>query len=226
MASRISAASGAAVQLGAVETQALAALGTPGHASRWHALISSWKVPPARLDELLTVSSPARSEFPPESRAIADGERLPIPGRDVRALLTPGHTPGHLCFADTRLGVVFTGDHVLPITNSGLGLGGASTTNALVDYLASLARLSRFDTCLALPGHEMPFRDLARRTEQLARRQADRTAEVAAALAAGLASVWDIAGTLTWSAGWQNLTGVHLRSALAQTAMHVDYLRG
>ncbi len=40
---------------------------------------------------------------------------LDIPGWNLRAIWTPGHTPpGHLCFADDDAGIIFTGDHLLP----------------------------------------------------------------------------------------------------------------
>src|ERR671919_278705 len=47
-------------------------------------------------------------------RPLADGDRPELPGWRLRALHTPGHTPGHLCFVEERTGVVLTGDHVLP----------------------------------------------------------------------------------------------------------------
>ena len=52
--------------------------------------------------------------MPEPDRFVADGERLAIPGRDVRAVWTPGHTPGHLCLHDAAAGVLLTGDHLLP----------------------------------------------------------------------------------------------------------------
>jgi glyoxylase-like metal-dependent hydrolase (beta-lactamase superfamily II) len=45
---------------------------------------------------------------------VADGDRPDVPGWRLRALHTPGHTPGHLCFVEERTGAVLTGDHVLP----------------------------------------------------------------------------------------------------------------
>src|SRR3954470_8784914 len=45
---------------------------------------------------------------------IEDGDKADIPGWDVRAIWTPGHSPGHLCFAVPDLRLMLTGDHVLP----------------------------------------------------------------------------------------------------------------
>ena len=47
-------------------------------------------------------------------RLLEDGEHADFPGWRMRAVHTPGHTPGHLCFAEERTGLFFSGDHVLP----------------------------------------------------------------------------------------------------------------
>ncbi|MBW3085360.1 Hydroxyacylglutathione hydrolase [Austwickia sp. TVS 96-490-7B] len=41
---------------------------------------------------------------------LEDGQVISIGGIDLRALHTPGHAPGALCFHAAELGVVFTGD--------------------------------------------------------------------------------------------------------------------
>jgi len=41
----------------------------------------------------------------------------------------------------------------------------------------------------------------------------------------GPATVWDITGELTWSRGWNQVTGLMRRAAVAETAAHVDYLQ-
>jgi glyoxylase-like metal-dependent hydrolase (beta-lactamase superfamily II) len=156
---------------------------------------------------------------------VADGDTLDIPGRALQVVHTPGHTAGHMCLADPDARIVFTGDHVLPTVNSGLGLGGATVTNPIADYLASLERIAAFDDYEVGPGHEYVFRGLAARCAALREHHLRRSREVAAALAAdpGL-SVSGIASQLTWTDGWENLDGFRLESALAQTAMHRDFL--
>ena len=44
----------------------------------------------------------------------AHGELIDVPGVALRAVWTPGHSPGHLCFHDETHGLLLTGDHVLP----------------------------------------------------------------------------------------------------------------
>ncbi len=50
------------------------------------------------------------------------GELVPLPGRRVRAVWTPGHTPGHLCLHDEAENLLLTGDHVLPRISPNIGL--------------------------------------------------------------------------------------------------------
>jgi glyoxylase-like metal-dependent hydrolase (beta-lactamase superfamily II) len=42
--------------------------------------------------------------------AIGDGESVHVAGTELRALHTPGHSPGSVCWWALDLGVVFTGD--------------------------------------------------------------------------------------------------------------------
>ncbi|HWT47031.1 MAG TPA: MBL fold metallo-hydrolase [Mycobacterium sp.] len=43
-------------------------------------------------------------------RAVSDGETLRVAGTELRALHTPGHSPGSVCWYAPELGVVFSGD--------------------------------------------------------------------------------------------------------------------
>lgn len=216
-AAAVRAASGGALLMHAREAAAAAALarGVPAPD------LDTWGVPADRRPELLAaVASPVAVGLPAPDAVLADGDILDIPGRRVRVLWTPGHTPGHLCLHDEDAGLVFTGDHVLPTVNSGLGLGGPTATNPIADYLAGLGRIGELDG-LALPGHEHPFTGLAERTAALREHHLRRSREVAAHPGG---TVWEIARDLTWTGGWDSLAGFTLLSALSQTAQHRDFV--
>lgn len=183
-----------------------------------------WGVPQDRRAELLAAAAaptaPA-AELLDEvlGGVLADAQLLDIPGRRLRTIGTPGHTDGHLCLLDEEAGLLFTGDHVLPTVNSGLGLGGPADTNPIADYLASLDRVAALDTgtLRALPGHEDPFTGVRERCAALAAHHLRRTEEVAASTGA---TVWEVASGLSWTGGWDALSGFTLLSALRQTAQH------
>lgn len=73
-------------------------------------------------------------------RLIEDGEMINLKGTpeiSLRAMHTPGHARGHLCFHDERTGTLISGDNVV-------GLGSVliePTEGNMRDYLASLRRM-------------------------------------------------------------------------------------
>lgn len=157
-------------------------------------------------------------------RLLGDGDRLEIPGREFTVMHVPGHTAGSI--GVTGEGVVFTGDHVLPDQFPGIGVGGPVSTNPIADYRASLERVRALDGLRVLPGHGWVFDDLGARVDETLAHHGKRTAEVAAVLAREpAASIEEIASQLTWSAGWENLTGIYRDSALRQTAWHAALVR-
>lgn len=185
-----------------------------------------WGVPADRIPELVEVAERAAhvTRFSADV-LIDDGEGVPIPGRSIRAMVTPGHTPGSLCLVDDEAGVVFTGDHVLPTVYSGLGLGGPSPTNALTAMLDSLRRIAPHDALDVLPGHEYRFRGLADRCARIEGHHLRRSEEVARARdTLADPTVYEIASRVSWSPGWENMRGFVLQSALQQTAMHLEHL--
>jgi glyoxylase-like metal-dependent hydrolase (beta-lactamase superfamily II) len=192
------------------------------------ATIAAWGVPAEHVAELSAVAAP-RSE-PSGITAdvlLEDGDRLDIPGRDVRVVHAPGHTAGSICLYDAADGLFFSGDHVLPIINPGLGLGGFTTDDDPIGAaLDSYARVEAFDDAEVCPGHGYRFRGLAVRSHQIADRHRRRSAEIGAIAAAGPeATVWMIASRVEWTDGWQNLAGFLRLSALAQTELHLRHLQ-
>ena len=86
----------------------------------------------------LTAES-SKGQFPVD-RFIEDGEVLALDGEPsiaLRALYTPGHARGHLCFYDERSGALLSGDNVVGF---GSVLIDPSDGN-MRDYLASLERM-------------------------------------------------------------------------------------
>ncbi|KQO83018.1 hypothetical protein ASF17_08615 [Frigoribacterium sp. Leaf263] len=238
-ADRVRRASGARLALHAAEQRALdrraaEALEADADIARWGA--------PADDEEALVAAWGSGRRLPHVTAdlLLADGDELPLAGRRLRAVHTPGHTAGHLCFVEPEQRLIFTGDHVLPRINPGIGLGGRTDANPLTDYLASLDRVMALDVAGAdalevCPGHEYRFVGLVERARALVDHRADRTADAVAALdaLAALASstskaqrstVWQVAERMSWTGGIASLHGYRLGSALAQTEWHVQAL--
>ncbi|UFS58702.1 MBL fold metallo-hydrolase [Subtercola endophyticus] len=165
-------------------------------------------------------------DHPGDGLGTHPGDGLGTDSTGIRVVLTPGHTSGSVCLALPGEKVLFTGDHVLPTIFSGLGLGAQTPSNPVTDYLEALDTIAIYDDYEVLPGHGYRFTGLAERRAELAEHHLRRSREAAAVLADDpSASVWSVASRLHWTAGWNNLQGPMLRSALAQTAWHMERAR-
>jgi hypothetical protein len=69
---------------------------------------------------------------------LADRTAVPLEGRVLRAIATPGHTRGHTVFHDESAGVLFAGDHVLPHITPSIGFEPAPPPSPLSTFLTSL----------------------------------------------------------------------------------------
>jgi glyoxylase-like metal-dependent hydrolase (beta-lactamase superfamily II) len=179
--------------------------------------LASLALPDERIAALRAMAEP--------DRLIADGDPVPIAGRDVRAVWTPGHTPGHLCLHDAEAGILLTGDHLLPRISPNVAVHAGRTGDPLGGYLRSLSRMTAFQADEALPAHEYRFRGIDVRAKELINHHDERNAEavrVAAALPEPTA--WAIAAGMTWSRGWEALHGLLRRMALAETVAHLHHL--
>lgn len=169
-------------------------------------------------------AAPARPDV-----LIEDGDRPVLPGWDLRAIWTPGHSPGHLCFVSESRRVLLTGDHVLPRITPIVSVHPQSPPNPLADYLDSLAKVRAAGAAAGvtevLPAHEYRFRDLAARVDHLMAHHTERLAEIEAAVAAaGGAACWEIASRLTWSRPWESIPSFLRRMANNETLAHLVWL--
>jgi glyoxylase-like metal-dependent hydrolase (beta-lactamase superfamily II) len=158
-------------------------------------------------------------------RLLEDGDKADVPGWQVTALWTPGHTPGHLCYVVGDADVVLTGDHLLPRITPNISSYG-DDDEPLDDYLGALDLLRSHDDREALPGHEYRFRGIRGRAQDIQRHHQARLREVLAQVTADQGgAVWDIALALSWSRSWAETTGFLRRAALAETLAHLRSLR-
>ncbi|MDT7616703.1 MAG: hypothetical protein QOF00_4150 [Pseudonocardiales bacterium] len=153
-----------------------------------------------------------------------DGDLVPMRGRRLRAVWTPGHTPGHLCLQEVDARLLLTGDHVLPRITPNVGLHPGADAPVLAEFLGSLERTAAFDDHDALPAHEYRFRGIARRVRRLREHHEHRCAEILDVVTElGEPTVWQLTSQLTWSRPWAEI-GPMTFAAVAETAAHLRYL--
>ncbi len=161
-------------------------------------------------------------------RRLLHGEVADFPGWSLRAVHTPGHTPGHLCFDEERTGVFLSGDHVLPRISPNISTVPGGAESPLRDYLAALAEVGeRPEPAEVLPAHEWRFTGLAARTAQLREHHERRLTELLDAVRAHPGGTpWDLAAHLTWSRPWSSYERGMRVFAVTETDAHLRVLAG
>ncbi|HVW41212.1 MAG TPA: MBL fold metallo-hydrolase [Amycolatopsis sp.] len=163
-------------------------------------------------------------EMPPADVLLEDGDLAPVKGRRLRAVWTPGHTPGHLCLQEPDARVLLTGDHVLPRITPNIALYPNSTGQPLARFLDSLDRTAGYDDHDALPAHEYRFRGLASRSRALREHHDKRCMEIISVVTEfGDPTPWQVARHLTWSRPWAEIGRMRF-GAIAETTAHLQYL--
>lgn len=123
--------------------------------------------------------------MPDSFHRLVHGERLSIGGRDWRIIVGYGHAPEHASLSSESLGVLISGDMVLPRISTNISVFGLEPeANPLPLYLNSLHAYDTLaESTLVLPSHGKPFRGLHERIAQQHTHHAERLTEVLAACA-------------------------------------------
>lgn len=182
--------------------------------------------PAAEIDSLQNASMAVRGlvDAVQPDILIEDGQRPEVPGWDLKAIWTPGHSPGHLCFWEPANEVMLSGDHVLPRITPNISLHPQAGNDPLGDFLRSLAKLKGFDPTEVLPAHEHRFVGLDGRLDELAAHHEQRFVEVIGAINDGVTSAWDIAARMGWSRSWDRIQGFMRRAAVGEAMAHLRAL--
>jgi len=153
-----------------------------------------------------------------------DGDRPDIPGWDLTAIWTPGHSPGHLCFWEAAQRFMLTGDCVLPRITPNVNLNPQTEPDPLGDYLDSLEKLAAYDALDALPAHEWRYVGHHERLREIRAHHEQRFLEVIAAIRAGHETAWEVAPQMDWSRPWDQIDGFMRRSAIGEAYAHLRAL--
>lgn len=124
------------------------------------------------------------SQIPAAFRRISDGDEIDIGDRKWRVIVGTGHSPEHACLYSPALGVLISGDQILPRISPNISVWPQEPeANPLDRFLGSLGRFEGIspDT-LVLPSHDWPFTGLTARLKSLARHHDERLTATLAAL--------------------------------------------
>ncbi|MET9123163.1 MULTISPECIES: MBL fold metallo-hydrolase [unclassified Streptomyces] len=168
-------------------------------------------------------------------REIVPGELLGLAGRRLRAIWTPGHTPGHVCLHLEEAhpaglpghGRLFSGDHLLPRITPHIGLyedpDDATVADPLGDYLDSLERVGRLGPAEVLPAHQHAFTDAPGRVRELLAHHEERLTGLLTLLATPL-TAWQLAERMEWNRPWEQIPFGSRNIAVSEAEAHVRRL--
>ena len=129
----------------------------------------------------------SREGTPIADATLSDNTLIPVGGRHLRTIFTPGHRFDHLCYLLEGAGTIFAGDLV-----AGMGtVVIAPPEGDLSDYIASLRRLLALDPRdlgRLAPGHGPTREDARALLEGYIAHREQREQQLIAALTAGAAS--------------------------------------
>jgi glyoxylase-like metal-dependent hydrolase (beta-lactamase superfamily II) len=196
-----------------------------------HAMIPwarSLGVPEPELEGFFEMASLGREFFPRglEPDIILQGEMNPVgdSGR-LQAILTPGHTPGHICVYDRENKLFFSGDHILVEITPHISPSHLTSHDQLGQYLEALRKVQPLDVKLVLPAHERPFTHFSRRVDELLAHHDHRLGEVVTAMSDRVVTPWDIARQVKWNVGqWTDMDATNRVLAVRETLAHIQLL--
>ncbi|MGH7092649.1 MAG: MBL fold metallo-hydrolase [Stellaceae bacterium] len=155
---------------------------------------------------------------------IGEGSAIEIGGHQWRVIIGEGHAPEHACLYCEETGTLIAGYQILPRISPNISVQAYEPDgDPLARYLASLAKLRRelSPEILVLPSHNLPFRGVYQRIDELAAHHRARCDEVIAACTRPLSAA-ELMPVLFRRQLDRHQTGFALGESLA----HLHYLMG
>jgi len=201
-------------------------------AEYWRRMYDSYAengFPPEELEELWDTND-AKTAGPDDWDGscvrLHDGDLLNY-GSMLRCILTPGHTPGHMCLWDAENRRFFSGDHILFHITPNI-CRWTTMPDALGSYLESLDRVRDLPVEQLLPAHRSETGSLRERVDELKAHHARRlNATLRAVTEHPGATACEIAGLTPWrirSRSWAEFPPMQRFFAVGETLAHLDCL--
>ncbi|MFO0600766.1 MAG: MBL fold metallo-hydrolase [Myxococcaceae bacterium] len=159
-------------------------------------------VPVETLDEMQAFADRSRSDSKylqgERLGSLVEGQRFEFKHFEVEVKHLPGHTPGLVCLWAERVKIFFADDHVLarvspnPVLDFTYGEAPATKFRALSRYLEGAKWVRDLDLEMVLPGHGPAFSGHRALLDGLLEFYVRRQDRIAAKLAAGPATVFEL----------------------------------
>jgi glyoxylase-like metal-dependent hydrolase (beta-lactamase superfamily II) len=194
-------------------------------------LLVSNGVPEADLTELAEASM-AVKQFVGVVKPdiiLKDGDKITVASSEFKVMLTPGHSPGHICFYEPKRKLFFSGDHILPDIFPHVGFHPQSGDNPLGDFFKSLEALSKLEVNFIFPGHGSVFSGFKLRLGELHYYHEQRQRAIMRIIENDTKSAYQIATEIPWMPGgeavpFNKLSAFDKRLAVMETLAHLKLL--
>jgi glyoxylase-like metal-dependent hydrolase (beta-lactamase superfamily II) len=166
-------------------------------------LFKSNGVPEEDLTELTEASMAVRQfvgVVPPDI-TLKNGDKITVDSSEFKIVLTPGHSPGHICLYEPKRKLLFSGDHILPDIFPHVGLHPQSGENPLGDFFNSLEALANLEVSFIFPGHGSVFSGFKLRLGDLYRHHEQRQLATKRVIENDMKTAYQIATEIPWMPG-------------------------
>ena len=147
-------------------------------------------------------------------------------GFRLRPVLTPGHTPGHMCLYDEEKEILFCGDHILGTITPNITIEICSL-NPLKDYLDSLQKVRKLSVKTLLSAHGTFVPDMYERIDELRRHHEERLNEAELIISDAYKTAYETARDMTWEIdcrNWDEFPAPQKWFATGEAISHLQYL--
>jgi glyoxylase-like metal-dependent hydrolase (beta-lactamase superfamily II) len=194
-------------------------------------LLASNGVPEADLTELAE-SSLAIKQFVGVVKPdiiLKDGDKITVAASEFKVILTPGHSPGHICLYEPKRKLFFSGDHLLPDIFPHVGFHPQSGANPLGDFFKSLDTLANLEVSFIFPGHGSVFSGFSLRLGELRYYHEQRQRNIIRIIENDNKSAYQIATEIPWmpageSVPFNKLSAFDKRLAVMETLAQLKLL--
>jgi len=157
---------------------------------------------------------------------LTEDDILSVGEYHFRPVLTPGHTPGHMCLYDEEKKLLISGDHILGDITPNICIE-LSMENPLKLYLESLDKVAKLDVETILTAHRRPVPNMMDRINELKKHHDRRLAEVVRYLDDEWTTAYKMAQLMTWKIrckNWDDFPEPQKWFATGEAVAHLQYL--
>ena len=160
---------------------------------------------------------------------LKDGEKITVASSEFKVIVTPGHSPGHICLYEPKRKLLFSGDHILPDIFPHVGLHPQSEENPLGDFLNSLKALANLEVNFIFPGHGSVFSGFNLRLDELFYHHEQRQRAIMRIIENDTKTAYQIATEIPWMPGgeatnFEKLSTFDKRLAIMETLAQLRLL--